>query len=72
MQTLMLTATYFCSFGSKLAINSILGTYYLENFPVLDQTGSSRWAAMFSLLNVFTRLAGGFVGDLIYKYTHSF
>lgn len=71
LQTLMLTATYFCSFGGELAINSILGAYYLENFPTLDQTGSGRWAAMFGLLNIFTRPMGGFISDLIYKYTHS-
>jgi len=71
LQTLTLTATYFCSFGGELAINSILGAYYLKNFPKLGQTHSGRWASMFGLLNVFTRPMGGFVGDLIYKYTPS-
>jgi NNP family nitrate/nitrite transporter-like MFS transporter len=71
LQSLTLTMTYFCSFGGELAINSILGAYYLKNFPDLTQTGSGRWAAMFGLLNVFTRPAGGFIGDIIYKYTHS-
>ncbi|KAI9867401.1 MAG: hypothetical protein M1813_008959 [Trichoglossum hirsutum] len=71
LQSLTLAATYFCSFGGELAINSILGSYYLKNFPHLGQTGSGRWAAMFGLLNVVTRPAGGFVGDLIYRYTHS-
>ena len=69
-QTLALTFPYFCSFGGELAINSILGSYYLKNFPQLGQTGSGRWAAMFGLLNVVTRPAGGFVGDLLYKYTN--
>lgn len=68
-QTLALTFPYFCSFGGELAINSILGSYYLKNFPYLGQTGSGRWAAMFGLLNVVTRPAGGFISDLIYKYT---
>jgi len=71
LQSLTLMATYFCSFGGELAINSILGAYYLKNFPHLGQTGSGRWAAMFGLLNVITRPMGGFVGDIIYKYTHS-
>jgi hypothetical protein len=71
LHSLALTMAYFCSFGGELAINSILGAYYLKNFPDLKQTGSGRWAAMFGLLNVFTRPAGGFIGDIIYKYTHS-
>lgn len=72
LQTLTLTAAYFCSFGGELALNSVLGAYYLKNFPKLGQTLSGRWASMYGLLNVITRPSGGFVGDLIYKYTHSF
>jgi len=68
-QTAMLCAGYFCSFGGELAINSILGAYYLENLPFLGQTTSGRWAAMFGLLNVVTRPLGGFIGDLLYKTT---
>jgi NNP family nitrate/nitrite transporter-like MFS transporter len=70
LQTLMLCASYFCSFGGELAINSILGAYYLKNFPYLGQTTSGRWAAMFGLLNIITRPLGGFMGDLIYKWTN--
>lgn len=70
LQTLMLCAGYVCSFGGELAINSILGAYYLKNFPQLGQTTSGRWAAMFGLLNVITRPLGGFIGDLIYKWTN--
>lgn len=69
-QTLMLCAGYVCSFGGELAINSILGAYYLKNFPYLGQTTSGRWAAMFGLLNIITRPLGGFIGDLIYKWTN--
>jgi NNP family nitrate/nitrite transporter-like MFS transporter len=71
LQTLTLMATYFCSFGGELALNSVLGAYYLKNFPKLGQTLSGRWASMYGLLNVITRPSGGFVGDLIYKYTQS-
>ncbi|KAF2465769.1 nitrate transporter [Lindgomyces ingoldianus] len=70
LQTLNLCLTYFCSFGGELAINSILGSYYLKNFKYLGQTKSGRWAAMFGLLNVVTRPLGGFIGDVIYKYTN--
>ncbi|CAO2651415.1 Nn.00g039850.m01.CDS01 [Neocucurbitaria sp. VM-36] len=70
LQTLMLCTGYLCSFGGELAINSILGAYYLKNFPYLGQTTSGRWAAMFGLLNIITRPLGGFMGDLIYKWTN--
>jgi len=33
-------ASYICSFGSELAINTILGAYYLKNFKYLGQTNS--------------------------------
>ncbi|KAI5360375.1 Putative nitrate transporter NarK/NarU, major facilitator superfamily, MFS transporter superfamily [Septoria linicola] len=70
-QTLFHAATYACSFGGELAINSYLGAYYLKNFPYLGQTGAGRWAAMFGLLNVVTRPLGGIIADILYKYTSS-
>lgn len=66
-QTLMHCGCYFCSFGTELAINSILGAYYLKNFPSLGQTGSGRWAAMFGLVNVVFRPLGGIIADIIYN-----
>lgn len=71
LQTISLAAQYACSFGGELAINSIIGSYYLKNFPHLGQTGSGRWAAMFGLLNVIFRPLGGVVGDIIYHHTDS-
>ncbi|KAL0938913.1 nitrite transporter [Colletotrichum truncatum] len=67
-QTVFHVATYGCSFGGELAINSILSSYYLKNFPSLGQTGASNWAAMFGFLNVITRPAGGVVSDLLYRF----
>jgi MFS transporter, NNP family, nitrate/nitrite transporter len=69
-QTLVTAGCYFCSFGAELAINSILGSYYLKNFPTLGQTGTGNWAAMFGLLNVVFRPAGGLIADIIYQKTH--
>jgi NNP family nitrate/nitrite transporter-like MFS transporter len=62
LQTAMVAFSYFCSFGAELAINSVLGSYYLKNFPSLGETGTGRWAAMFGLLNVVFRPAGGWDG----------
>lgn len=71
LQTLVTAGCYFCSFGAELAINSILGSYYLQNFKELGQTGSGRWAAMFGLLNVVFRPIGGLVSDFVYRKTGS-
>ncbi|KAL8670371.1 MAG: hypothetical protein Q9168_005087 [Polycauliona sp. 1 TL-2023] len=68
-QTLVLAGGYFCSFGAELAINSILGAYYVKNFPGLKQRGSGNWAAMFGLLNVVFRPLGGVFSDFIYRRT---
>lgn len=69
LPTMAVAVPYACSFGSELAINSILGTYYLTQFPEMGQTETGRWAAMFGLLNVVCRPAGGFVADLVFRYT---
>lgn len=55
MQALFHCATYLCSFGGELAINSYIASYYLKNFPYLGQTHAGRWGSMFGLLNVVTR-----------------
>lgn len=62
---------YACSFGSELSINSVLGDYYAENFPVMSQTQTGQWAAMFGLLNIVCRPAGGALADVVYRYTDS-
>lgn len=67
-QTFFHVLTYACSFGGELAINAILSSYYLKNFPSLGQTGASNWAAMFGFLNVVTRPLGGIVGDVLYNF----
>jgi NNP family nitrate/nitrite transporter-like MFS transporter len=69
-QTFSLMTCYFCSFGSELSINSILGAYYLRNFPELGQTSAGRLAAMFGIFNIYGRPLGGIVSDLLYKYSN--
>lgn len=70
-QVLVTGACYFCSFGSELAVNIILGDYYSKNFPWLSLQGSGSWAAMFGLMNAWVRPAGGIVADLAFKMTGS-
>ncbi len=71
LPTFTLLATYFCSFGSELAVISFLGSYYNHKFPTLGQTGSGNWASMFGLLNFVTRPLGGFISDALYRPTGS-
>ena len=71
LPTLTLSMAYFCTFGTELCVNTILGAYYAKTFPKLGQTGSGNWAAMFGLLNFVFRPAGGIISDTIYRYTHS-
>ncbi|KAL3480294.1 major facilitator superfamily domain-containing protein [Aspergillus californicus] len=71
LATFAVAIPYACSFGSELAINSILGDYYDKNFPYMGQTQTGRWAAMFGFLNVICRPAGGFLADVLYNYTNT-
>lgn len=68
LQALMLALPYACTFGGELAVNSILSSWYLQHFAHLgwSQTKSGQVAAIFGLLNVVTRPAGGFLADVIY------
>ena len=70
LPTLTLIVAYFCSFGTELAVNSILGAYYASNLK-LSQTASGNWAAMFGILNAVFRPAGGVISDTIYRSTGS-
>jgi len=71
LPTLALFGQYACSFGAELALDGILGSYYLVNFPHLGQTKCGQWAAMFGLLNVAFRPLGGYISDLLYRHTSS-
>jgi len=70
-QTLVLGACYFCTFGAELAINSVLGKFFMAKFPTLTLQQAGNYAAMFGLMNVVFRPLGGVVSDIAYKYTHS-
>lgn len=71
MFTAAVAIPYACTFGAELAIESVLANYYVANFPSMGQTESGRWAAMFGLLNIICRPAGGFVADFLYRTTQS-
>ncbi|KAF5669218.1 mfs nnp nitrate nitrite transporter [Fusarium heterosporum] len=66
-QTIFHVATYACSFGGELAINAILSSYFKKNFPHLDQTKASNYAAIFGFLNFINRPLGGVIADILYN-----
>ncbi|KAI0447448.1 nitrate transporter [Xylaria telfairii] len=68
-QTIFHLATYLCSFGGELAINSILSAYYVKNFPHISYAYAANVSAIFGFLNFVTRPLGGFVSDYLYKVT---
>ncbi|PHH87582.1 hypothetical protein CDD83_8671 [Cordyceps sp. RAO-2017] len=71
-QSLFHVATYACSFGAELAINSILASYLQANFPTLSQTRAGNLAAVFGFLNFVARPLGGAVADVLYNsFGHS-
>ncbi|KND94944.1 Nitrate transporter [Tolypocladium ophioglossoides CBS 100239] len=67
LQTFFHVATYSCSFGGELAVNSVLSSYFKVNFPHLDQTKASNYAAIFGFLNFVTRPLGGVIADVLYN-----
>lgn len=71
-QSFVTAACYFCSFGTELSLNSVLGTWYQAQFkPMLSLQEAGNWAAMFGLLNVVFRPLGGLAADVAYRGTKS-
>lgn len=67
-QTLFHILTYACSFGSELAINSVLSSYFLSVAPSsLSQTSAANYAAIFGFLNFITRPLGGLASDYLFR-----
>ncbi|EAA28194.2 hypothetical protein GE21DRAFT_8476 [Neurospora crassa] len=68
-QTLFHILTYACSFGSELAINSVLSSYFLSVAPSsLSQTSAANYAAIFGFLNFITRPLGGLASDYLFSF----
>ncbi|BGP12432.1 hypothetical protein JCM10213v2_000348 [Rhodosporidiobolus nylandii] len=66
LQTFMLAATYFATFGICLTTNSILVTWYMSKFG-WQQNQAGNWAALFGLLNIVARPFGGLTADVLYR-----
>jgi len=64
---------YITTFGVELAIDSkmadVLFTLFNKKLPGFDQTRAGYYTAIFGLLNLVTRPLGGYIGDVLYRYT---
>jgi NNP family nitrate/nitrite transporter-like MFS transporter len=73
LQTLLVALPYLCSFGSELAVEGIISDFYIQTAKIQDgmvwnsQTAGN-WAAVFGLLNIFTRPLGGYISDVFYRH----
>lgn len=72
LQTSLVALPYLCSFGSELAVESIISDFYIQTTTkegiIWNYQTAGNWAAMFGLLNIITRPLGGYISDVLYRY----
>jgi len=71
LPTFLVALPYLCSFGSELAVEGIISDFYIQttaahNGQVWSSQLAGNWAAIFGLLNIFTRPLGGYFSDVLY------
>ncbi|KAJ3268995.1 hypothetical protein HDV01_001950 [Terramyces sp. JEL0728] len=73
LETLLAGLPYACTFGAELALEGILSAWYQQQSTKSGlnwgETVAGPYAAIFGLLNIFTRPLGGIVADLLYLRT---
>jgi NNP family nitrate/nitrite transporter-like MFS transporter len=62
-QVAILDVAYLVSFGSELAVVSMLPLFFLKTFPGLGQVQAALLASGFALMNLLARPAGGWFSD---------
>lgn len=62
-QVAVLDVAYLVSFGSELAVVSMLPLFFLQTFQGLGQVQASLLASGFALMNLFARPGGGWLSD---------
>ena len=72
LQTALVALSYFCTFGTELAIEGIISDFYIQTARNRDgviwsYTRAGYWAAAYGLLNIFARPFGGFISDVVYR-----
>ena len=64
-QVAILDLAYLVSFGSELAVVSMLPLFFLETFSGLSPVTAALFASSFALMNLIARPAGGWLSDRI-------
>ncbi|HIE02539.1 MAG TPA: NarK family nitrate/nitrite MFS transporter [Thiotrichaceae bacterium] len=61
-QVALLNISYFCTFGSELAVVSMLPLFFLDTFS-MSQVMAGMVAASFAFVNLIARPGGGYISD---------
>ncbi len=70
-RTLLCALPYLTTFGTELAVESILSALYEQHEKLWPMKKAGDWASMMGLLNVVTRPLGGFISDILYHHFKS-
>ncbi len=62
-QVSILNVSYFITFGSELAVVSMLPLFFIDTFTQLDPATASFLAGGFAFMNIIARPAGGWLSD---------
>jgi NNP family nitrate/nitrite transporter-like MFS transporter len=62
-QVAILNVSYFVTFGSELAVVSMLPLFFLDIFEGLDPVGAGLLASGFAFMNLLARPSGGWLSD---------
>jgi NNP family nitrate/nitrite transporter-like MFS transporter len=62
-QVALLSLAYLVTFGSELAVVSMLPLFFLEVFEGLDPVAAGMFAAAFAFMNLISRPSGGLLSD---------
>ncbi|CAG8484586.1 9095_t:CDS:2 [Cetraspora pellucida] len=60
---IMLMMQYACTFGVELAVDGVIGDFFISQFHLLV-TGGNFIGAIFGLMNIFSRATGGILSDV--------
>ncbi|CAG8477647.1 9927_t:CDS:2 [Ambispora leptoticha] len=63
---IILMCMYSCSFGLELAVDNVIGLFFVDQFG-LSQTFGGLVGALFGLMNFLSRPSGGFISDAANK-----
>ncbi|KAG7853776.1 hypothetical protein KL939_005408 [Ogataea angusta] len=66
-RTMLVGLCYMCSFGTELAVESIISNLFGQKMPEWSTSKAGAWGSMLGLLNVVTRPAGGIISDFLYQ-----